>query len=112
MEQKEIIFLAIVLIAYIICAFTLDIPAFINYIFLAILLIAILLTVLAKYSKKSENRRIAKTANILALIFLAIYIICAIHEMIYKKALFVDSAVILIPFFGCLAAGWFFKKEE
>lgn len=112
MEQKEIIFLGIVLAAYVICVFTLEIPAFINYTFLAVLVIAISLALLAKYSKKYEGHKVTRIADVLALVFLALFIICSIHEMLYQKVLFVDSAIVLIPFFACLVISWFFKKEE
>jgi predicted PurR-regulated permease PerM len=112
MDKNEMIFFAIVIVAYLLCAFMLNIPVFIHYVFIALILIVILATIVRKYKQKIEIEKISKISTILALIFLVIYIICTIYETIYQKTLIMDSAIILIPFFGALVVSWIFKKEK
>lgn len=110
MDKNELIFFGIIIILYIICALTLNLPVFIHYVFIAIILIVLLIAILLKYQQKLENKPISKIFNILAAIFLALYIICVICESCYQITL-IDSTILLIPFFGALVIGWFFKKE-
>ena len=110
MDKNELMFFAVIIILYVICAFTIDIPPFIHYVFLAIILIVLLIAILLKYQQKFENKKIYKISNILAAVFLASYVTCTICETYYHTEL-IDSAILLIPFFGALVVGWFFKKE-
>ena len=112
MEKSEIIFFAIVIIAYLICALTLGIPTFVHYVFIAILLVVLIITLSLKYHKKHENKKIGKIFDILAVAFLAFYIISAIFESIYHKALIIDSSILLMPFFAALMLSWFLKNNE
>lgn len=112
MEKSEIIFFAIIIAAYLLCAFTLNMPTFVHYIFIAMILIVLLITILVRFQDKFKNRQIKKILNILSVVFLALYIICTTYEMAYQKTLVVDSSILLIPFFGSLMLGWFFKNSD
>lgn len=112
MEKNEIIFFAIVIIAYLLCAFTLNVPLFVHYAFIALVLLALLAAILVKFREKFENKPINKILIILSAIFLVFYIICVLYETSYQKTLVIDSSIILIPFFGTLILTWFLKKSE
>lgn len=111
MERNEIIFFAAIIILYAVCAFTLDIPTFVNYIFIAVLIIVLLVSILLKYQHKFNNRKIYDISRALSLIFLASYVICAIYEMCCQKTLPIDSSLLLIPFFGAIVISWFLKNS-
>jgi hypothetical protein len=112
MERNEIIFFAILIIAYVLCALMLDMPPFIHYIFIAIIAIVLVIAVLLRYQQKFENRQIGKVFNIIALISLILYVITSISETYFKKTLIIDSTIFIIPLFGALVVGWFFRKEK
>ncbi len=110
MERNELIFLAIIVIAYILCSLTLNMPKLVHYIFICLILIILAVTILQKYQKKLNNEQISKISYILAAIFLALYIICFVSEIWYHTKL-IDSSILLIPFFGSLVVSWFFKNS-
>ena len=110
MDKNEIIFFAVIIIAYILCALTLNIPTFAHYIFIGLILIILAITILLKYQQKYKNEQIRKTFAILAIIILALYVICIISKSWYHKTL-IEPSILLIPFFGALVISWFFKNS-
>ena len=54
---------------------------------------------LQKIQQKYKNEQIRKTFAILAIIILALYVICIISKSWYHKTL-IEPSILLIPFFG------------
>lgn len=112
MEKSEIIFFAIAIIAYIICALTLDIPLFMHALFLGCIIIILIFVLILKYQQEVENESVYKVLKILIIISSVFYFISVISELFYNKTLFIDSTatfmVIFVLFFGM----WFFGKNK
>lgn len=110
MNKNEIIFFAIVIFAYILCALTLNIHSSVHMIFgiglLAILVIAIAL----KYKPQFENEKISKIFQILAIIMFIFYVMAMISELWFAKKLIIDSGILLLVFIILVLINWFFKK--
>ena len=110
MEKNEIIFFGIVIAAYIICAFALNIPTHVNVIFgigvLALLLIAIAL----KYKPQLKNEKISKITQMLLIIIFVLYVIAMISELWFAKRFIIDSGILLFAIIILIIANWFFKK--
>ena len=111
MNQNEMIFFAVVIIAYILCAFVLNIPSYIHIIFGILLLAALVGAVLLKYTSEFENEGMGKIFYILAIILLIFYILATISELWFKKMLIINSGVFLVLFLIMLVANWFFRKK-
>ncbi len=109
MDKNEIIFFSIVIIAYVLCAFTLNMPIFVHYIFIVLIAVALVISILLKYKDSLENEKISKISNIIAAILLIVFIINTIYEIYYHKTIF-DSQLIFLLFFGALVVNWYFRK--
>ena len=110
MNRNELIFLAIVIIAYIICAFTLNIHSFVHILFGIGLLVIILIAVALKYKPQLENEKISKIFQILLIIVLIFYVAAMISELWFGKMLIIDSGMLLFAVVILIAINWFFKK--
>lgn len=112
MDRNEIIFFAIIVIAYLICAFTLNIPQAMNLMLAGLILAIFLIILLVEYSKKFENENITKIARIIIIILVVISIITSCYEIWFDKTLPMDSTTLFPLFIIALICVWFFKKNE
>ncbi|MBQ2666303.1 hypothetical protein [Methanobrevibacter sp.] len=112
MDKNEIIFFAIVIIAYLICTFTLDIPSYVHIIFGILLLIVLLIAMILKYKPQFENDRISRIFDVLSIIILILYVLSTMSELWWGRTFIVDSGIFLISFLVVLAATWFFRKNK
>ena len=111
MKRNELIFIAVVIIAYIICALTLNIPTFVHEIFIILILALLMITIPLKYKQRLENDKIGKILYLLAIILLIFYIITTISEVWYGKSLIADSGIFLFSFIIVFAVSWFLRKN-
>lgn len=112
MDKTEIIFFAVVIIAYIICAVTLNIPLMITMTFAILLLVILAIAILLKYKNRLENKKISKLFNIISIILLILYIITTILELLYCKPIINNSGIFILLFIPMFFMTWYFKKEE
>ena len=112
MEKNEIIFFVIIVLAYFLCALTLDIPLFIHILFIVCILIVLIGGILLKYQQKYENEKICKILNVLLIVFSIFYFASIICEVFYDKILIIDSTFTLILIFILFGCRWFFGKKK
>lgn len=112
MEKSEIIFFAIVILAYILCAATLDIPLFMHAIFAICILIVLIISIIPKYQQKFENEKICKILNVLLIVLTVFYFASIISEVFYDRILIMDSTLTLILIFILFGCRWFFGKNK
>lgn len=112
MEKNEIIFFAIVILAYILCAFTLDIPIFIHKLLAIGIIIVLVMSIILKYQPKSENDKLCKIMNVLLIGFTVFYFASVISEVFYSRMLIIDSTWTLILIFILFGCRWFFAKKR
>ena len=112
MEKSEIIFFAIVIIAYLLCTLTLDIPLFMHVVFLGGIILCLILALILKYQQQFENKTVYKVLKILAIISTVFYAISIISESFYNKTVFIDSTATLMVIFVLFFGMWFFGKNE
>ena len=112
MEKSEIIFFAIVILAYVLCAATLEMPLFIHILFIICILIVLIFGIILKYQQKFENDKICKILNVLLVAFTVFYFASIISEVFYNKMLIMDSTWTLILIFILFGCRWFFGKNK
>lgn len=112
MDKNEIIFFAVAIMAYVICAFTLNIPVFVHVMFGVLLLIAFIIAIALKYQQQFENEKISKIFYLIAILMLIFYIITTISELWFAKTLVIDSAIFLMLFIITIVIKWFFEKKN
>lgn len=110
MNKNEMIFLAILIIAYILCAFTLNIHSFVHILFGIGLLVIILIAIALKFKPQFENEKISKIFQILLIIVLIFYVVATISELWFAKTFIIDSGMLLFGVVILIAINWFFKK--
>jgi hypothetical protein len=110
MDKNEIIFFGIIIIAYIVCAFRLDIPLFMHIMFGIVLLAVLIIAILLKYKPRFENEKTARIFQMVFIITLIFYAISMISELWYGKTLIVDSGILLLLLLIVIVVNWFFKK--
>lgn len=111
MNNNEIIFFAIVIIAYILCAFTLDVPTFVHIIFGTGILALLLITMALKYKPKFENEKTSKIFQIILIIIFVLYVMAMISELWFAKRFILDSGILLVALVMAMVLNWFFKKS-
>lgn len=110
MNKNEIIFLILLIIAYITCAVIFNIPQAMNVIVIAILLVLILISVAFKF--KRENEKISHIFDIITKILAVILILSIILGALLKQAFFMNYNILVVLIFISIIISWFFKKEE
>lgn len=110
MNKNEMIFFAAVIVAYVLCAFALNIPSFVNIIFgIGILTIA-LIAISLKFKPKLENEKMSKILQIILIIVFIFYVLAMISELWFGKTLIVDSGILLFALIIMIVLNWLFKK--
>ena len=112
MDKNEIIFLAVLIMAYLICTFTLNVSVFVQIIFGIVLLAVLLIAILFKYRKKIENEKISHIADIISIILFVIFVATVLCKSWFNKTLIVDSTIVLLLFLIALFCSWIFKKKN
>jgi cytochrome c biogenesis factor len=112
MNKYEIIFIIIAIIAYIICAFTLNVPQEMHIMVGALLVVALIIAILLIAKSNYENEKISRIFRILSIIMLIFYIITTISELWYHTKLIFDSGIFLVLFIILIISEWFFKKNS
>ena len=112
MNKNEVIFIAIIIIAYLACALLLNIPKEIHIFFAILLVIALLGILVLKYQQKYVNEKISKVCRTLSTIFTILFIILLIASVLFRYALFEVYPILILIIFITMFIGWFFKKEE
>ena len=112
MDKYELIFSAIIIIAYIICSVTLKIPFYIHLMFGTIILGALIIALLLKFKKDYENEKISKIFRALSIIFIICYGLMFIYEMIYHKPFFVASGFIILLILITEIISWVLRKNS
>ena len=112
MKKNEIILIILAIIAYIICAFTLDVPREMHIIIGALLVVALIIAILLIGKSKYENEKISKIFRIITVVMLILYIITTISELWYNTKLVFDSGIFLLLFFITIIIEWVFKKNS
>lgn len=112
MNKNEVIFFIIIIIAYIACAFLINIPAEAHIFFAILLVIALIATLILKYQQKYVNEKISKICRTLSIVLAILFIALLILGAVFKYALFEAYPIFIIIIFITMFIGWFFKKEE
>lgn len=112
MDKNEIIFFLIAIVAYLICAFMLNMPLFMHIIFAVLILVVAIITILAKFQTRYENELIINITTILLIISSIFYFISIFYEVFYKKILLTDSTWILLVIFLLIIVRWLFGKNK
>ncbi len=112
MDKYEILFSIIIIVAYLICSLTLNIPIYIHIIFGIILLAILIIAVLLKVKGKYENEKISKIFRIISIILLVWFGISFGYETLYHKPLLISSGLIIILIFIVEVTGWILRKNE
>jgi hypothetical protein len=110
MNRNETIFFAIVIMAYILCAFSLNIPTFVHIIFAIGLLTILAISIALKLKPELENEKMGKILQILLVIVLIFYVLTMISELWLGKTLIIDSGILLFALIVLIAMNWLFKK--
>ena len=110
MNKYEIIFIIIAIIAYIICAFALNVPQEMHIMVGALLVVALIIAILLIAKSNYENEKISRIFRILSM--LIFYIITTISELWYHTKLIFDSGIFLVLFIILIISEWFFKKNS
>jgi len=112
MDKGEIIFFAIIVIAYIACAFSLNIPKEMNIFFALLLVITLIGILILKYQQKFVNEKISEICRKLSIILAILFIVLLIASALFRYAIFEIYPIFLLVIFITMFIGWFFKKEE
>lgn len=112
MEKYEILFLIIIVIAYIICSLTLKIPIYAHLMFGAILLVILIIGILLKFKQKYENEKISKIFRAISIILIVCWGIAGYLETIYQKTFFINSALFIILILIVEVISWVLRKNE
>ena len=110
MNKNETIFFAIVIIAYILCAFTLDIPSYVHIIFAIGLLAILSISIALRLKPNLENEKAGKILKVILILVLIFYVLAMISELWFGKAFFIDSGILLFALIVLIVIYWFFKK--
>jgi hypothetical protein len=109
MNRKELIFIAIAIIILLVCISTMP-QYYFAFIFLLVLAILFfLMTVLAKYKRRFENRTLSIVAYTIAIILFIVYFANSINITGNASS---DSSLILLLFFLVMCIGWIFEKNK
>lgn len=112
MERNELIFIILIIIAYIICSLALKIPIVSHLMFGAILLGGIIIAMLLKLKRKYDNEKISKIFRIISIILIICYGIAFIYETIYYKPLFIDSPIFIFLILIFELISWILRKNS
>lgn len=112
MDKYGILFSIILIIAYIICSLTLNIPIDVHIIFGIILLAIIIISVLLKFKQKYENEKISKIFRIISIILILYFGVAFGYETLYHKPLFINSGLIILLIFIVEVTGWVLRKNK
>jgi hypothetical protein len=110
MNWNEMIFIAVAILAYILCAFTLNIHSFAHIIFGIGLLAIVLIAIALKFKPQLENEKISKIFQILLVIVFIFYVAAIISELWFAKTLIVDSGILFFALIIMIVLNWLFKK--
>lgn len=111
MDKNEIIFFAAIIVAYIVCTLTLNIPMFVQIIFGIVLLVVLIAAIILKYQQKIENEKISHIAEIMSIILFIIFAATMVYETWFNKTLPIDSSVVFVLFLSAILCRWIFKKK-
>ena len=112
MDKSEKIFTIIIIISYIISSIALKIPFFIHILFGSIILGALIIALLLKFSNEHENVKISKIFKAITMILAIYYLTASAYEIYFSKTLFINSTLIMIFSFITLIISWIFKKNK
>ena len=112
MEKSEKIFIIIIIISYIICSIALKIPTYVHIMFGAIILGALIIALLLKFSSEHENIKISKIFKIITIFLIICYIIASIYEIYFSKTLLIHPIYIMVLIFITLITSWIFEKNK
>lgn len=112
MEKYEILFAILIIIAYIICSLTLNIPLYAHLMFGAILLVVLMIAILLKFKLKYENEKISKIFRVMSILLIACWGIASALETIYQKTFFINSAIFIILILIVEVISWVLRKNE
>lgn len=111
MEKYEIIFIILIILAYSIAAFALNMPPYIHIAFAVMILAAILISIIFKYKQKFENERMVQIFNIAEIVIVACFFITVLYEIFTAKRAY-DFSIFIILFFIVMFCRWFFEKNK
>lgn len=112
MDKYEILFSIIIVIAYIICSLTLNIPIHAHLMFGAILLVVLIIAILLKFKLKYENEKISKIFRVMSILLIVCWGIASALETIYQKTFFINSAIFIILILIVEVISWVLRKNE
>ena len=110
MDKKELGFLLILVIGYIICAYMMNIPTFISIIFIAVLILFLIATLILKVQENTENEKMVKIGDVILVILLVLSVISFITEMQFNKP-FMSTGLFMALFLIAMFIKWFFSKN-
>lgn len=111
MEKYEIIFIILIILAYSIAAFALNMPPYIHIAFAVMILAAILISIIFKYKQKFENEKMVQIFNIAEIVIVACFFITVLYEIFTEKRAY-DFSIFIILFFIVMFCRWFFGKNK
>ena len=112
MKKSEIIFFAIIIIILLACISTIPQYYSIFILLLALAILFILMTVLAKYKKRFENHKLSIASYVIGIILFVVYFINSVNINLTNTGSTGDSALILALFILVMFIGWFFEKNN
>ena len=112
MNKNELIFLIIVIIAYIICIFAFNVDYAFQITFGGILLIILIISPLEKFKNKFRNKTLSKLAKIIAITSFIIGISISIYEVEFEKSLLIEPIIFIIFFIALICMRLFEKNDE
>lgn len=112
MNRTETIFFIATTILLLICASTMLEYSFIFIFMLALAIIAIIMSLFSKYSKKYENDKLSKIFCILGVIVFAAYFINSVYADFTGAKPAIDGLLLVTLFIIAMVLGWFFEEKK
>lgn len=112
MNRTEIIFLIAATVVLLICLSQMPQYSFLFIFLLALAILAIVMSLFSKYSRKYENKKLSLLFCIVGIILFVIYFVDSVYMDLTDKGQVADSLFILVLFIITIGLGWFFEENK
>ncbi len=112
MNRTEIIFLIVAMAILLFCISKMPQYSFIFLFLLALAIIAILMSLFSKYSKKYENKKLSIMFCILGVILFVVYFVNSVYFDLTNRGSASDGLLLVTLFIITICLGWFFEENK